>query len=76
MNTAVFLIGFLCLGMPGAEKCHNIASKFLYIDQQNCEIAKREIYNELRDLQGLKLQCIPSDLIENYTIYRPQILNR
>ena len=76
MNTAVFLIGFLCLGMPGAEKCHNIASKFLYIDQQNCEIAKREIYDELRNLDGLNLQCIPSDLIENYTIYRPEILNR
>ena len=45
MNTVVFLIGFLCLGLPGAEKCHNIASKFLYVDQQNCEIAKNEICN-------------------------------
>ena len=38
-------------------------------------IAKEEIYTELKDLTGLQLQCIPSDLIENYVEYRPEILN-
>ena len=59
MSTAVFLIGFLCLGMPGDEVCTNIASKYLYLDMENCLIARREIYSELSDLPGLQLQCIP-----------------
>ena len=76
MSTAVFLIGVLSLGMPGDEVCTNIASKYLYLDMENCLIARREIYSELSDLPGLQLQCIPSDLIENYTIYRPELLNK
>ena len=75
MSTAVFLIGFLCLGMPGDEVCTNIASKYLYIGMQDCMIAKEEIYTELKDLTGLQLQCIPSDLIENYVEYRPEVIS-
>lgn len=75
MNTAVFLIGFLCLGLPGAEKCHNIASKYLYITMEDCVIAKNNIEYELKDLDGLALQCISSDLVENYTNYRPNVVD-
>jgi hypothetical protein len=75
MSTAVFLIGYLCLGLPGDVECKNIASKFLYVGMQDCMIAKEEIYTELKDLTGLQLQCISSDLIENYVEYRPEILN-
>jgi hypothetical protein len=43
MSTAVFLIGYLCLGLPGDVECKNIASKFLYVGMQDCMIAKEEI---------------------------------
>jgi hypothetical protein len=56
-------------------ECKNIASKFLYIGMQDCMIAKEEIYTELKDLTGLQLQCIPSDLIENYVEYRPEVIS-
>ena len=52
MSTAVFLIGYLCLGLPGDVECKNIASKFLYIGMQDCMIAKEEIYTELKDFTG------------------------
>ena len=76
MSTAVFLLGFMCVGMPGAEVCHNIASQFLYLTMQDCQIARAEILYELQDMSGLKLQCIKSDLIEAYTSYRPEVIPR
>ena len=76
MSSAVFLIGFMCLGMPGAETCTNIASQFLYITMEDCQIARSEIMFELKDMTGLQLQCIQSDLIEAYTNYRPEIVPR
>jgi len=29
---------------------------------------------ELNDIEGLMLRCVPSDLIENYVKYRPQVI--
>ncbi len=75
MNTSVvFLIGYLCLGPVGEEHCVNMASKFLYPDVNNCETAKQSILKELDDIEGLMLRCVPSDLIENYVKYRPEVI--
>tara|TARA_A100000171_G_scaffold48480_1_gene56004 strand:+ start:409 stop:648 length:240 start_codon:yes stop_codon:yes gene_type:complete len=74
MKTAVFLIGYLCLGPIDDKKCINIASQYLYLDVPNCEIAKENIMTELDDIDSLILTCVPSDLIENYIKYRPEII--
>ena len=74
MKTAVFLIGYLCLGPVDDKTCINMASKYLYLDVPNCEIAKKNIVKELDDIEGLMLSCIPSDLIENYIKYRPELI--
>jgi len=73
-STVVFLIGYLCLGPVGDKQCINMASKFLYTDVNNCEIARESIMKELDDIEGLMLRCVPSDLIENYVKYRPQVI--
>jgi len=73
-TTVVFLIGYLCLGPVGEKQCVNMASKFLYADTNNCEIARESIMKELDDIEGLKLRCVPSDLIENYVKYRPEVI--
>ena len=48
MSTAVFLLGFMCLGMPGAEVCHNIASQFLYLTLQCIKSDLIEAYTSYR----------------------------
>tara|TARA_A100001015_G_scaffold75428_1_gene83707 strand:- start:649 stop:792 length:144 start_codon:yes stop_codon:yes gene_type:complete len=42
---------------------------------EDCVIAKNNIEYELKDLDGLALQCISSDLVENYTNYRPNVID-
>tara|TARA_R100000697_G_C5460871_1_gene199694 strand:+ start:29 stop:268 length:240 start_codon:yes stop_codon:yes gene_type:complete len=74
MKTVVFLIGYLCLGPVDDRKCVNMASQFLYPDIVNCENARASIVKELDDIEGLLLQCVPSDLIENYVKYRPELI--
>jgi hypothetical protein len=74
MKTVVFLIGYLCLGPVDDKKCINMASEFLYLDVNNCEIARANISKELNDIEGLMLKCVPSDLIENYVEYRPNVI--
>jgi hypothetical protein len=74
MKTVVFLIGYLCLGPVDDKKCINMASEFLYPDVNNCEIARANISKELNDIEGLMLKCVPSDLIENYVEYRPNVI--
>ena len=74
MKTVVFLIGYLCLGPVDDRKCVNIASQDIYPDVINCEKARTGINKELDDIDGLLLQCVPSDLIENYIKYRPELL--
>ena len=74
MKTVVFLIGYLCLGPVDDRKCVNIASQYIYPDVINCENARTGINKELDDIEGLFLQCVPSDLIENYVKYRPELL--
>lgn len=75
MNTSVvFLIGYLCLGPVGEKQCINMASQFLYPDISNCQTARDNIMEELDNVEGLILTCVPSDLIENYVKYRPQVI--
>jgi len=74
MKTVVFLIGYLCLGPVDDRKCVNMASQFIYPDVINCEKARASIVKELDDINGLLLQCVPSDLIENYVEYRPGLI--
>jgi len=74
MKTVVFLIGYLCLGPVDDTKCINMASQFIYPDVKNCEIARASISKELNDIEGLMLNCVPSDLIENYVEYRPKVI--
>ena len=75
MNTSlVFLIGYRCLGPVGDKQCVNMASQFIYPDLLNCQTARDQIMKELDDVEGLLLQCVPSDLIENYVKYRPQVI--
>ena len=74
MKAAVFLIGYLCLGPVDDKKCINIASQYLFPDVPNCVTARRNIMEELDNIAGLSLQCVPSDLIENYIKYRPEVL--
>lgn len=75
MNTAVvFLIGYICLGPVGDKQCVNMASQFLYPDVLNCQTARAGIMEELDNIEGLMLSCVPSDLIENYVKYRPNVI--
>ena len=74
MKTVVLLIGYLCLGPVDDRKCVNIASQYIYHDVINCEHARKGINKGLDDIEGLLLQCVPSDLIENYVKYSPELL--
>ena len=51
---------------------NRIEKRFKYLNKW---AAKNNIEYELKDLDGLALQCISSDLVENYTNYRPNVID-
>ena len=74
MKSVVFLIGYLCLGPIDDKQCVIMASQYLYQDVPNCQKAREDILEELDNIEGLILTCVPSDLIENYVKYRPNVI--